>query len=246
MNAQLQPDPIPHSEAPQTASPSLEVLPRPPIQQSTNPSIQSAQPRARNGKIARLPKLARDLVNSMLQNNLPYSKIVGALEEHGIRVNERNVSNWKTRGGYKEWAAEQNQAVSIRLHQDNLTEYLRNHDAGELPEIGLQLAATQLSEFFLNPQARQQLAADPQSYARTVGSLCRLARQIHAMQKYRDDCAKALGRSPARIKGEIEQAIETTRDVYSSYIPPTAPKDPEIRHRNYVPKNWATQPDPPD
>jgi hypothetical protein len=40
------------------------------------------------------------MVNRMLRNNIPQSKIVGALDEHGIKVTERNVSNWKTRGGY--------------------------------------------------------------------------------------------------------------------------------------------------
>ena len=38
----------------------------------------------RNGKIARLPKLERDMVNRMLQNNLPYPAIVGALDEVGL------------------------------------------------------------------------------------------------------------------------------------------------------------------
>src|SRR5438067_11820917 len=63
--------------------------------------------RVRNGKIARLPKLERDLVNRMLYNNIPHRHIVGALDELQIQVTERNISNWKTRGGYKEWCAEQ-------------------------------------------------------------------------------------------------------------------------------------------
>src|SRR4051812_22582372 len=84
----------------------------PPIHQSTDPQIQpptsrASKPKVRNGKIARLPFLERDIVNRMLRDNIPYDEIVGALNEHGICVTERNVSNWKTRGGYKEWAAEQ-------------------------------------------------------------------------------------------------------------------------------------------
>src|SRR5437763_781659 len=35
----------------------------------------------RNGKIARLPKLERDMVNRMLHNHVPYPKIVAALDE---------------------------------------------------------------------------------------------------------------------------------------------------------------------
>src|SRR6059058_5762274 len=113
MKAQLQTETeqTPHFDPPQ-----LQVLPAP-----------KARPRARNGKIARLPYPERDMVNRMLWNNIPYSIIVGALEEHGIRVTERNVSNWKTRGGYKEWCAEQEQALEIRLLQDNLTDHLRKN-----------------------------------------------------------------------------------------------------------------------
>src|SRR4051812_16292238 len=40
----------------------------------------------RNGKIARLPKLERDMVSRLLYNNVPYRKIVGALEERGIQA----------------------------------------------------------------------------------------------------------------------------------------------------------------
>src|SRR5437870_515755 len=76
---------------------------------ATSSSVQprASRPHIRNGKIARLPKLERDLVNRMLHNHVPYAKIVGALDELAIKATERNISNWKTRGGYKEWCAEQ-------------------------------------------------------------------------------------------------------------------------------------------
>src|SRR5881394_4051340 len=45
----------------------------------SNVQRRASQPHGRNGKIARLPKLQRDLVNRMLYNNIPYCKIVGAL-----------------------------------------------------------------------------------------------------------------------------------------------------------------------
>src|SRR5882762_3246113 len=77
------------------------------VNQPTNPLARISGPHGRNGKIARLPKLERDLVNRMLYNNLPHSKIAAALDEIGIRVTQRNISNWKTRGGYNEWCAEQ-------------------------------------------------------------------------------------------------------------------------------------------
>src|SRR6266699_1144085 len=95
------------NSAPRT--PQLETSPLPVVPEPKR------KPRTRHGKIARLPYLERDMVNRMLQNNVPYSNIVGALDEHGIRVTERNVSNWKTRGGYGEWQVEEARAVEARL-----------------------------------------------------------------------------------------------------------------------------------
>src|SRR5437867_1480355 len=100
---------------PETASPQLTVLPpaagSKPVENQASKIPQPARKLSRNGKIAHLPYLERDMVNRMLRNNLPHSAIVAALEEHGFRVTVRNVSNWKTRGGYKEWCLEQDRAL---------------------------------------------------------------------------------------------------------------------------------------
>ena len=223
-----------------TAAPNLALLQHSEssIQQPAATARQPARKLSRNGKIARLPKLERDMVNRMLWNNIPHHKIVGALEEHGIYVTLRNVSNWKTRGGYKEWCLEQDRALENRLLQDNLIDHLRANDASQLPEVGLQLAATHLSRFFLKPEAQQQLATDPQAYSRIAATLCRLASQIHALQKYRDDSAKELGykHNPERIKREAETELELTRSVYSAAKLGESINDPDIPHHNYLPK----------
>src|SRR5258706_12671287 len=198
----------------------------------------SIQPRAsgphiRNGKIARLPKLERDMVNRMLYNNIPYAKIVGALDEHLIQATQRNISNWKTRGGYKEWCAEQERQLQLSLLQDDLTDYLRKNDAAQLPEVGLQVAATQLSSMLLQPEAAQQLAADPKKYSAVVDMLCRLSSQINALQKDRDQAVKkaAIRGTSEHFKREDEEAVELTRSVYSSKIG-KGPRDPDVPHRN--------------
>src|SRR5947207_14411031 len=111
MNAALQ------IETPiEVPAPQLQVLASPKVphparrdeapSEGGNPAF-IPQKKIRNGKIARLPFIERDMVNRMLRDHIPYEKIVGALDEHGIYVTERNVSNWKTRRGYKEWTADQ-------------------------------------------------------------------------------------------------------------------------------------------
>jgi len=202
---------------------------------ATGSSVQSraSRPHIRNGKIARLPKLERDMVNRMLYNNVPYSKIVAALGELEIKATERNISNWKTRGGYKEWCAEQERQLQLSLLQDHLTDYLRKNDPSQLPEVGLQVAATQLSSMLLQPEAAQQLAADPKKYSEVVDMLCRLSTQINALQKDRDQAVKkaAIRGTSEHCKHEDEKTVEEIRLAYSSKIG-KGPKDPDVPHRN--------------
>jgi hypothetical protein len=188
------------------------------------------------------------MINRMLRNNIPHSQIVDALDELQFKVTERNISNWKTRGGYRDWCIEQDRALETRLLQDNLLEHLRKNDASQLAEVGLQLAATQLSQFFLKPETRAQLTAEPEKFARTIGILCRLARQIHILQKYRDQSAKELGddHHPERLKRETEETLESLRDTYSAEKPPESINEPGIPHRNLLPKSGYPADPPPD
>lgn len=237
-NAPLQTEATPHSALcdPPSESPQLAVLPPTPAPASAQ--TRASTPHTRNGKIARLPCVERDMVNRMLRDHVKYSEIVGALEEHGFLVTERNVSNWKTRGGYKAWRLEQDRALQDRLRQDNLLEHLRQHDAGQLPEVGLQIAATNMSQFFLDPQTQQQLATEPEKYSRPLADLCRVARHIHTLQKYRDDAAKELGRAynPELLKRQAEEDVERTRSIYSAAKLGERPGDPLTPRRNYLPK----------
>ena len=194
---------------------------------------------SRNGKIARLPHPVRDMVNRMLRNNIPHSKISEALTEHGVTATPRNISNWKTRGGYRDWCAEQDRAVETRLFQDNLLEHLRTTDASQLSEVGLQLVATQLSQFFLKQDVREQLTTDPEKFSTAINVLCRLTRQLHRLQKYRDDSARELGykHNPERLKREIEKDLESTRNTYSAEKLGQTIHDHDIPHRNFISKN---------
>lgn len=225
------------------------------LNSAIHPAIQSSihlalSKRPRNGKIARLPKPVRDVVNRMLFNHVPQENIVDALGELGIQVTQRNISNWKTRGGYREWCLAQEHAIALHNHQDNLIDLVRRHDGSELPEVGLQAAATQLSQFFLTPAAAQLLASDPKAYDLRVSMLARITAQLKALQKYRDDCAKNLGyeHDPARIRRNTSGELEKLRQDWSSEYG-YSPKDPTIPHRNELPNHadllHVVPPDPP-
>ena len=212
-------------------------VPAEPPQHSALATLNSALPKKpRNGKIARLPKPVRDVVNRMLFNHIPQQNIVDALDEIGIQVTQRNISNWKTHGGYHEWRLAQEHALQLRLHQDNLLDHIRRHDASELPELGLQLAATQLSQFFLTPDAQQLLASHPKEYQRRVAMLNSISAQLKGAQKYRDDSAKALGykQDPARIRHDTVDQLAKLRHDFSADVG-EGPEDPILPHRNELP-----------
>ena len=220
---------VPSNPNPPSTTPAVLQFAAPQLQ-----SFETSRPRKpRNGKIAHLPNLERDMVNRMLANNLPYHKIVMALQDCGCQVTERNISNWKTRGGYKEWRAAQEHALELRTFQDNLTEFLRRHDAAELPEVGLQAAATTLSALLLRPDLMRELISEPEKYSKLIEIQCRLAREIQALQKDRNTAAKPL--NTERLRRENEHDVENIREVMSSKIG-KGPRDPNIPHRNFIPR----------
>lgn len=204
-----------------------------------DPRLSTCRSRPRLGKVARLPKPQRDLVNRMLRNGLPYHKIVGALDELGVQVTERNISNWKTCGGYREWCLAHDHALNLHLHQDNMAAFLRRRDATDAPEVGLQISATRLSEFFLTPQAAELLASNPDEYHHRAAQLARLTAQLHQLQKYRNDSAAKAGSKydPVLDRLESEEDLESVRKAYSSAHGQKS-SDPSIPHRNFLPASY--------
>jgi hypothetical protein len=213
--------------------------------QKSNESVISVPPtgttrlgqRMRNGKIARLPRLERDMVNKLLHNNIPYSKIVWALEDRGIIVTERNISNWRTRGGYKEWCAEQQNQLRLAHLQDHLTDYLRKHDAQQLPEVGLQVAATQLTSLLMNPQTAAPLLADPNKFAKVVDSLDKCSARLKELQndRYQNVVRATIPDTVPYARGEDAWDIEILRQMASAAKLSDYPHEEDVPHRNDLP-----------
>jgi hypothetical protein len=177
------------------------------------------------------------MVNKLLQNNVPHSKIVWALEERGITVTQRNISNWRTRGGYKEWCAEQENQVRLAHLQDHLTDYLRKHDAQQLPEVGLQVASTQLTSLLMNPQTAAPLLADPNKYARVVESLDKCSARLNELQKERYENVRRAGIRDTipNLLCEETKDVESIRQTASAAKLGESPREHDIPHRNDLP-----------
>jgi hypothetical protein len=98
------------------------------------------------------------MVNRMIANGAHYNRIVQAVDECGYTVSERNISNWAT-GGHLDWLREQADVAHHHRIQDALLEHVRRDDPSELPEAGLQAAATRISELLVDKTVNGNLPA---------------------------------------------------------------------------------------
>src|SRR5215472_11414176 len=93
--------------------------------------------RRRAGKIAKLPQAVREQINTMLQDGVPYAKIIATLGDAGQGINIHNLSRWR-RADYQDWLDEQtwregnpkNENASPRVK--DLTLLLHNLDSQPL------------------------------------------------------------------------------------------------------------------
>lgn len=159
----------------------------------------------RTGKIARLPKELRDVVNLMLQDGAPYAAIIEKLADHGhADINEQNVTNWKD-GGYQDWCNEQSRLDDMRAKREFALEIVAQNDGSKLHEATLHLAASQLyealTEFDLG-RLKQLLADAPENYAAIVNSLAKLSKQALDIERYKD----LVRQRKAAIEAELTRA----------------------------------------
>jgi Protein of unknown function (DUF3486) len=139
----------------------------------------------RNGKIAKLPRELRDLLNQMLADGATSALIIEKFAERGISLNHQNISNWK-HGGFLDWVLEQECLAEMKLQREYASDLLDSGDETKFLQAVIQLAVTQI----LQALKRGKLNEDPLNYTRLLNSLARLAHEALVMRKYRDFCAR--------------------------------------------------------
>jgi hypothetical protein len=105
----------------------------------------------RTGKIARLPKKLRDLINELLSDGATYAQIIQRLNESTdpplpYHVAQKNISQWHD-GGYQDWLQHQDRMEFLASKLDFALDLARNSQPEKLQELSLQLAAIRLCEF---------------------------------------------------------------------------------------------------
>jgi hypothetical protein len=167
-------------------------------------------------KIAQLPKKLRDLINSLLDDSVPYPRIVERLQQSTdpplpYPISEMNISRWKT-SGYLRYLAQQERLDYLRANREAALDMVASDDTTTLPEATLQIIASQyydvLGDFSPEP-LKQKLADDPIKYTRFVNAFARLTREILILKKHRAESAQAVTklqrRDPNREFNEVER-----------------------------------------
>lgn len=155
--------------------------------------MNTEQQSRRNGNVARLPKVLRDKINSLLDDGATYPQIIGDLEKstnpplpYPISVN--NLSNW-FEGGYQDYLRNQAWRERIDTRADRYVETAAN-DAPQLLAGSLYAATLEIAEFLDELAQPKAGETDDVKLARTSHALARLSQSTLKIQQYRDQLAK--------------------------------------------------------
>jgi hypothetical protein len=143
----------------------------------------------RNGKIARLPKATRDMINRMLDDSLSYHVIIDELGEAGEGLNTQNLTNWK-QGGYQDYLKHQETIDRAKAQMEAATDFLRETgdlEASQINEACNKIAALQFFEVMWrhgDKFLKKAFAANPEKYITILNTVCSVANASIKMDAY--------------------------------------------------------------
>jgi hypothetical protein len=163
----------------------------------------------RTGKIARLPKQLRDIVNRMMDDNCQSRSIILELHKHRHLwppelddISENNLTNWRS-GGYIDWTRER--ALQADLEEGRgFAAHAATDDDSKVPDVVLQIGLNQMfhrlasfDRFTVDADSLK----DPTVHARILNAMNRLVRTSIENQKYKDHVREC----KARIESQLEE-----------------------------------------
>lgn len=148
----------------------------------------------RTGKIARLPKDVRDVVNLMLRDGAQYLKVQQQLEKMGHKgITEVNITAWY-QGGYQDWLGEQERLEEMKAKREFAFDTVKANEGTKVTEAATIIAAQQLYEVLVDfdvATLKQKLDGDPENYAAIVNALAKLSKSTLELEKYKSAMRKA-------------------------------------------------------
>ncbi len=134
----------------------------------------------RNGKIARLPKPARDLVNRMLDDGLPARVIIDELGQAGEGLNPQNITNW-VQGGYQDYLKAQEDFQRAKTQVEAAFELLKespdlsSRSVRQATDLVAALQLFQVIRDYGEEALQQMFQTSPAKYLPVVNTLCRMS-----------------------------------------------------------------------
>jgi hypothetical protein len=169
--------------------PASPTLPHDPLSgPSTHPNHR------RNGKVARLPSVQRDLVNLMLRDGKSYPAIIKKLAENGFNLNADNLSRWYS-GGYQEWLQEQAWLQEAQDRANFASEVVSQPSGDLITEVSLRIALIRMYTLLLDFQPavlKDTIATNPGMYPRLLNVLCKLTQGAMKLEQYRREKANPM------------------------------------------------------
>ncbi|HWV98617.1 MAG TPA: hypothetical protein VNZ64_02880 [Candidatus Acidoferrum sp.] len=180
----------------------------------------------RNGKIARLPKETRDMLNHMLDDGLPARVIIDELGEAGRGLNPQNITNW-VQGGYQDYLKHQDAIDRAKAQVELAIDLLREIGDADIAQVRRAcnyVAALQLFQTLRDhgdETLKNMFQANPGKYLNVIHTLCHQSDSSLKVEKHRltQELLAARTTPPAPPSSQIK--VNQAPGKISSELQPT-------------------------
>ena len=173
--------------------------------------------RTRTGKIARLAKKWRDIIDLMLEDGASYDQIRAAVKEAipPEQLNDQNIQHWRE-GGHEDWLNERRRLDDMRAKREFALQLVKENEGSQVHEAGLQIAATQIYELLQDfdvETLKEKLAGDPGNFARIVNAMAKLSDSGLKFERYHAEVQAAKARIENELAGAKSKGGVTTETI---------------------------------
>ena len=134
----------------------------------------------RNGKVAHLPKSAREQVNLLLDDGKTYAEIIQWLSANGFPgFNDENIRQWKN-GGFQDWLNHHDELSESEKLREMAMDVAKQNNGGKTHEAALHIGASLVFQTFLKFDSRKlsrRLDRKPEHITTLMNSFTRLSRR---------------------------------------------------------------------
>lgn len=143
----------------------------------------------RTGKVAQLPREARDKVNRMLDDGCRYKPIANWLAANGHPgVTPKHISEWK-KGGFQEWLELDRELSKQQKLRELSYDIATANEGSKTQEAAIQIAANFLFQVFLKfdpEKLGKQLDIDPTRIPTVLNAFSRINRRGSEVEMIKD------------------------------------------------------------